>query len=94
MVDESLVSAGSPAAEPRSLSQSAGFIQADGSGDCVNLLIYPYERLSVISSDPVAGIDVTKREVHTHFPSNRYRETCAKVSVVNFHLNIGPSLLK
>lgn len=63
MVDESSVSAGSPAAEPRSLSQSAGFIQADGSGDCVNLLIYPYERLSVISSDPVAGIDVTKREV-------------------------------
>ncbi|KAK4606121.1 hypothetical protein RGQ29_000401 [Quercus rubra] len=62
--DESLVSAGSPAAEPRSLSQSAGFIQADGSGDCVNLLIYPYERLSVISSDPVAGIDVTKREAY------------------------------
>lgn len=55
---------GSPAAEPRSLSQSAGFIQADGSGDCVNLLIYPYERLSVISSDPVAGIDVTKREAY------------------------------
>ncbi|XP_030969070.1 villin-1 isoform X2 [Quercus lobata] len=62
--DESSVSAGSPAAEPRSFSQSAGFIQADGSGDCVNLLIYPYEQLSVISSDPVAGIDVTKREAY------------------------------
>ncbi|GMY10606.1 villin-1 isoform X2 [Fagus crenata] len=62
--DESSVSAGSPAVEPRSLSQSVGFIQADGCGDCVNLLIYPYERLCVISSDPVAGIDVTKREAY------------------------------
>lgn len=67
VADESSVSAGSPAVEPRSLSQSVGFIQADGCGDCVNLLIYPYERLCVISSDPVAGIDVTKREVQTVF---------------------------
>ncbi|XP_059429315.1 disease resistance protein RML1A-like [Corylus avellana] len=60
--NESLVSAASPAAEPRSPSQGVGLIQADGSGDCMNLLSYPYERLKVISSDPVAGIDVTKRE--------------------------------
>ncbi|XP_059429312.1 villin-4-like [Corylus avellana] len=62
--DESLVSAASPAAEPRSPSQGVGLIQADGSGDCMNLLSYPYERLKVISSDPVAGIDVTKREAY------------------------------
>ncbi len=65
--NESLVSVASPAVEPRSPSQGVGLIQADGSGDSVNLLIYPYERLKVISSDSAAGIDVTKREVHTPF---------------------------
>ncbi|KAG7949492.1 hypothetical protein I3843_13G065300 [Carya illinoinensis] len=55
---------GSPAAEQRSPSQSASYIQVDGSGDCVNFLIYPYERLKVMSNDPVAGINVTKREAY------------------------------
>ncbi|XP_059429966.1 villin-1 isoform X2 [Corylus avellana] len=59
-----LSGAASPAVEPRSPSQGVGLIQADGSGDCMNLLSYPYERLKVISSDPVAGIDVTKREAY------------------------------
>lgn len=28
-----------------------------------DLSIYPYERLKITSTDPVTGIDVTKREV-------------------------------
>ncbi|XP_035550361.1 villin-1-like [Juglans regia] len=55
---------GSPEAEQRSPSQSASYIQVDGSGDCVNFLIYPYERLKVMSNDPVADINVTKREAY------------------------------
>ncbi|GMP89647.1 hypothetical protein CsSME_00041129 [Camellia sinensis var. sinensis] len=35
-----------------------------GIHDGVNLLIYPYERLKVVSNDPVTGIDVTKREAY------------------------------
>ena len=51
----------------RSPTESAGFAQPDGYeaeiGNGINLLIYPYERLKIISSDPIPGIDVTKREV-------------------------------
>lgn len=62
---ESLLSSGSPAAEQRSPSQNASCVQADGTEECVNFFIYPYERLKVMSNDPVADINVTKREVHT-----------------------------
>lgn len=60
----SLASAGSPAAEAKL--PATGGTQADGNEPReagTNLLIYPYERLKVISKDPVAGIDITKREV-------------------------------
>lgn len=62
-------SLGTPSAEQRSPAQGVGLSQSDGSGDCVNFLIYPYERLKVTCKDPVADIDVTKREVHATFPS-------------------------
>ncbi|GAB2233783.1 hypothetical protein Droror1_Dr00003012 [Drosera rotundifolia] len=32
--------------------------------DDANSLIYPYERLKVTSTDPVADIDITKREAY------------------------------
>ncbi|KAB1210699.1 Villin-1, partial [Morella rubra] len=53
-----------PSAEQRSPAQGVGLSQSDGSGDCVNFLIYPYERLKVTCKDPVADIDVTKREAY------------------------------
>lgn len=54
---------GSPAVEPSALSETAEFFQRNGNGDSENLSIYPYERLKVGSSNPVAGINVTIREV-------------------------------
>ena len=33
------------------------------------LTTYPYERLKVTSTDPLPGIDVTKREVKIHIPT-------------------------
>ncbi|KAG5515121.1 hypothetical protein RHGRI_036230 [Rhododendron griersonianum] len=38
--------------------------QVHESQDGPNLNIYPYERLKVVSSDPVTGIDVTRRETY------------------------------
>lgn len=60
---ESLASAGSPAADEK-LFENVGTIQADGSEDDMNLLVYPYERLTVNSKDPETSIDITKREVN------------------------------
>lgn len=37
--------------------------QVHQSQDGLNVVSYPYERLKVVSSDPVTGIDVTRREV-------------------------------
>lgn len=58
-------SSGTPTIEIRPPTENSGSAQADGNGAASNisLLIYPYERLKVVSSDPVTGIDVTKREV-------------------------------
>ncbi|KAE8666730.1 Villin-1 [Hibiscus syriacus] len=38
--------------------------QIDASETSVNSLIYPYQRLTVSSTEPVSGIDVTKREAY------------------------------
>ncbi|XP_015873827.3 villin-1 [Ziziphus jujuba] len=63
--DGSLKSRESPRIDEKSSpSKNGGFIQADGSEAAINLLIYPYERLKVVSKDPVTGIDVTKREAY------------------------------
>ncbi|XAR60727.1 hypothetical protein NMG60_11034210 [Bertholletia excelsa] len=45
-------------------SGNAGVLQADQSANVENLLIYPYERIKVVSNDPVTGIDITKREAY------------------------------
>lgn len=58
-----MTSIGSPRKEVKSPSENEGLIQADGSEAGINLLIYPYERLKVVSTDPITDIDVTKREV-------------------------------
>ncbi|CAK7331256.1 unnamed protein product [Dovyalis caffra] len=55
--------AGSPKAELDSPSQTPDLVQVDRNNAREDSLIYPYERLKVNSSDPVTGINVTKREV-------------------------------
>ncbi|GAV89081.1 Gelsolin domain-containing protein/VHP domain-containing protein, partial [Cephalotus follicularis] len=57
-------SSGSPSTQQSAPSESANVIQRNGSEAGVNSLIYPYERLTVLSTDPVKGIDVTKRETY------------------------------
>ncbi|KAJ7959797.1 Villin-1 [Quillaja saponaria] len=57
-------SAGSSAAELRSPSENVSFSQVDTNEDGMNLLIYPYERLKVVSKDQITGIDRTKREMY------------------------------
>lgn len=54
---------GSPATELSSSNENTSFTQKDRNVDGENLLIYPYERLRVVSANPVTGIDLTKREV-------------------------------
>lgn len=46
--------------------ENAGSAEAERNGACgdINLQIYPYERLKVMSSDPAKGIDVAKREAY------------------------------
>ncbi|GFZ01612.1 villin-like 1 [Actinidia rufa] len=62
--DGSLISTGIAAKGPSAPSRNAVIPQFNQSGDGVNLLIYPYDRLKVVSSDPLTGIDVTKREAY------------------------------
>ena len=38
-------------------------VKEDEVEDEEGLVIYPYERLKIMSTDPVPNIDVTKREV-------------------------------
>ncbi|KAF4380560.1 hypothetical protein G4B88_008711 [Cannabis sativa] len=56
-------SPGSPTEDTRSSIENS-YSQANGTEaeNNINLIIYPCERLKVVSSDPVPGIDVTKRE--------------------------------
>ena len=65
MVLYSLAYAGSPTEDTRSPIENSEYAQANGTaaGSNTNVIIYPYERLKVVSSDPAPGIDVTKREV-------------------------------
>ncbi|KHN06263.1 Villin-1 [Glycine soja] len=55
---------GSPATELSSSDETASFPQKDRNVDGENTAIYPYERLRVVSANPVTGIDLTKREVY------------------------------
>ncbi|KAL6967660.1 actin filament capping, variant 2 [Sarracenia purpurea var. burkii] len=55
---------GSSVEVPSAPSRNMGIPLDHQSQDGVNLLIYPYEQLKAASSDPVTGIDVTKREAY------------------------------
>lgn len=72
-----MASAGSPAADEK-LFENAGNIQADGSEDDMNLLVYPYERLTVNSKDPETSIDITKREVNPFLRIKSMLSICLK----------------
>ena len=48
-------------------SQSSDILLNNEDVAAENLPIYPYERLTVVSKDPIGGIDVTKREVTNSF---------------------------
>ncbi|XP_020224778.1 villin-1 isoform X2 [Cajanus cajan] len=54
----------SPATELSSSAETASFTQKDRNVNGENSAIYPYERLRVVSANPVTGIDLTKREVY------------------------------
>ncbi|KAL9320008.1 hypothetical protein ACSQ67_011847 [Phaseolus vulgaris] len=54
----------SPATELSSSNESASFTQKDRNVDGENLPIHPYERLRVVSANPVTGIDLTRREIY------------------------------
>ncbi|XP_028779934.1 villin-1 isoform X1 [Neltuma alba] len=54
----------SPPAEPNLSSGTAESLQKNGNKDIENLPVYPYDRLRVISSNPVVGINVTVREAY------------------------------
>ncbi|KAJ1384205.1 Villin/Gelsolin [Sesbania bispinosa] len=54
----------SPATELRSSNETASFTQKDRNVDGENLVTYPYERLRVVSANPVTGIDLTRREIY------------------------------
>ncbi|KAK7387220.1 hypothetical protein VNO78_27824 [Psophocarpus tetragonolobus] len=55
---------GSPATELSSSNETASLSQKNRNVDAENTVIYPYERLRVVSANPVTGIDLTKREVY------------------------------
>ncbi|TKY47120.1 Villin-1 protein [Spatholobus suberectus] len=54
----------SPATELSSSNETASFTQKDRNMDGENSVIYPYERLRMVSANPVTGIDLTRREVY------------------------------
>ncbi|KAK6247213.1 hypothetical protein QUC31_018778 [Theobroma cacao] len=54
----------SPVVKPSSPSTNENSNQIDTIETSANALIYPYQRLTVVSTDPVPGIDVTKREAY------------------------------
>ncbi|XVE59399.1 hypothetical protein DITRI_Ditri05aG0043600 [Diplodiscus trichospermus] len=55
---------GSPIVESSSPITNENSHQTDASETSANSLIYPYQRLKVVSTDPASGIDVTKREAY------------------------------
>ncbi|XVF05346.1 hypothetical protein REPUB_Repub05bG0164200 [Reevesia pubescens] len=54
----------SPVVEPSSPSTNENANQTDATETSAISLIYPYQRLTVVTTDPVSGIDVTKREAY------------------------------
>ncbi|OIW09546.1 hypothetical protein TanjilG_30865 [Lupinus angustifolius] len=54
---------GSPSTELRSSNESESSTQ-DRNADDEKLLIYPYERLRMVSPNPATGIDLTRREAY------------------------------
>ncbi|XWS71583.1 hypothetical protein CRYUN_Cryun03dG0150300 [Craigia yunnanensis] len=54
----------SPVVQPSSPLSNENSNQIDASETIANSLIYHYQRLTVASTDPVSGIDVTKREAY------------------------------
>ncbi|RDY13488.1 Villin-1, partial [Mucuna pruriens] len=62
--EKTMPQSGSPATERNSSNETTSFTQKDRNMDGENLVTYPYERLRVVSANPVTGIDLTKREVY------------------------------
>ncbi|XP_058759875.1 villin-1-like [Vicia villosa] len=54
----------SPSTELSSSNETASFNEKDRNIDRESLSIHPYERLRVVSPNPVTGIDLTKREAY------------------------------
>lgn len=54
----------SPATELSSSNETASFTEKDKNVNGDSLAIHPYERLRVVSPNPVTGIDLTKREAY------------------------------
>jgi len=61
--EKTMPQSGSPATELSSSDETVSFPQKDRNVDGENMATYPYERLRVVSANPVTGIDLTKREV-------------------------------
>ncbi|KAG5017673.1 hypothetical protein JHK82_023275 [Glycine max] len=62
--EKTMPQSGSPATELSSSDETVSFPQKDRNVDGENMATYPYERLRVVSANPVTGIDLTKREVY------------------------------
>ncbi|TKY47144.1 Villin-1 protein [Spatholobus suberectus] len=62
-LEKTMTQSGSPATELSSSNETASFTHKDRNVDGGNAIIYPYERLRVVSANPVTGIDLTKREI-------------------------------
>ena len=69
--EQTIPVSGSQAAELRSSNETGSAIQKDRNVDGENLMIYPYERLRVVSGNPVTGIDLTRREVFPELKKSR-----------------------
>ncbi|KAK7305383.1 hypothetical protein VNO77_43288 [Canavalia gladiata] len=62
--EQTMSQSGSPATELSSSNETASFTQKDRNVDGENSVTYPYERLKVVSANPVPGIDLTRREIY------------------------------
>lgn len=61
--EESVSLSASPVVKSNASSGTAESLQRNGNKDIENLPVYPYDRLRVVSSNPIVGINVTVREV-------------------------------
>ncbi|KAL4343038.1 hypothetical protein HN51_061362 [Arachis hypogaea] len=62
--EQTMPVSGSPGSELWSSNETTSIIQKDRNIDGENLMVHPYERLRVVSGNPVTGIDLTKREAY------------------------------